>query len=253
MDRNPIKNADRKVLLTPAAFGRRLLVWLGVAAILGGVLLIRSGTIPKPATTAVATKPQVVLFAIVGTEQDTLGPGLIAFLSVITPNARDLIVLPVSGRTMTQAGESLTQFASTATPQQLAGEVARLAHAHINGYLMFDADFAEQVLTLLWENAQSWPVNLTPAQALQKLGWPQSRPNSKQLGILQEIIGTVPELSVGSQSLLAARVLETSQTNQTNFSPYQMFVLATFVRGERLVIQPLRKLPSALRESQVRR
>lgn len=250
MDRNPIKHPDNKLLLTTAAFGRRLLVWLGVAALVGAVFLIRSGAIPKPQTVAVTTKPQVMLFAILGSEQSTTGPGLIAFLSVITPNARDLIVLPISGNTRTASGESLTQFAQQATPPEIAGEIARLAHAHINGYLMFDSDFAEQVLTLLWDNAQSWPVSLTPTQALEQLGWPRSRPNRNQLGILQDIIGSVPELSMGSQSLLAAKVLETSQTD---LSAYQMFLLATFVRGERLVIQPLRKLPSALRESKVTR
>ncbi len=231
-----------------ARFGKRLLVGLAVLAVLGAAILVRSGGTPRRADPTIA-KPRAILFAVRGTPTDQSGAGLAAFIAVIRPNTHDIGVIPVPGSLPATGGQTLSQFAPTASGQAIASDVVSQLHVKLSGYIIIDADVVQQVFTTLWDQAPGWPPDLTPEQSLSDLGWPDARPSNRKaaLQVISDLIQYVPQIQ-GNANLLVALVL---QGSSTNLSPYEMFVLVTYINDERIAPLTLRSLPASLRQKQV--
>ncbi|MDA8345461.1 MAG: hypothetical protein M0Z66_08255 [Thermaerobacter sp.] len=233
---------------SPASFGKRLLLSLAVIAVVGAAVLIRSGSTPRKIDPTIA-KPKAVLFAVRGTPTDSLGPGFAAFIAVIRPSKHDIGIIPVPGSLPTADGQTLAEIAPTASGQAIANDVVSQLHVQLSGYLVIDADTVEYVLTKLWDQAPSWPPDLTPSQSLADLGWPNANaPRKASITVIQDLIQYLPEIP-GNGNLLVAAVL---QGSITDLSPYEMFVLVTYINDERITPLTVRSLPASVREKQVK-
>ncbi len=230
-----------------SAFGKRLLVWLAVLAVVGAAVLIRSGSAPKR-TDPTIDKPKAILFVVQGTAQDPQGPGIAAFVAVIRPAKRYVGVVPVHGSLATPGG-ALAEIAGTADAQTIAADVANGLKIRLGGYIVLDVNTVYGILTTAAQ-APGWPMDVSPDQALTDLGWPGGTPSKQaSIAMIQDLIKYLPQLPGSSQTLLVADAL---RGTSTNLSPYELFVLITYINDERITPLPLRSLPASLRQKQVK-
>lgn len=238
----------RSSRLTAAAWGRRLLLWLTTLALLAAGAVIGAGT-ASHTTDPTITQPKALLVAVRGTTQDALGPGLAAFIAVIEPQGRRIGVIRVPGNLPTPTGEHLAALAPTVPPDVIADNVAQDMQINLSGYVVFDAEAVQDAFTTLATETPGWPTDISPQQALAELGWPNSRTSAgNQLHILRMLILNAPMIRHGT-NLLVARVLEGTSTD---LSPYEIFLLATYINDEKLAPTSVHKLPAELREKQVK-
>lgn len=232
----------------PAVFGKRLLVWLVGFAVLCGIVIVRSGSVPHP-TDITVVKPRAVLIAVRGSDTSTLGPGIAAFIAVIDPSVHSVGIIEVPG-SMPAVGGTLSEIAPTATPQVIASTVSANMHINLSGYVVLDVSTAETVLTALQQEAPNWPQELTPSLSLYYLGWPYAHPQKGfYLPVLQDLVQDLPQIPNNQNFLTAAAVF---QGSKSNLSPYELFVLVTYFGDEHLVAMPLRSLPASLKQKQVK-
>ncbi len=235
--------------LTPATVSRRLVLSLAALAVIGAAVVVRSGSAPKRTDPTIA-KPQAVLFAVRGTPQDPVGPGLAAFIAVINPQQRTIGMVPVPGTLNTPEG-TLAEVAPTASAQTIAQDVSAEMRVKLTGYLVLDAGMVSDIVTTLAQEAPGWPPELTPDQALADLGWPgaMARPKAA-VAVVQDLIQYLPDITGNANRLLVAKVL---LATNSDLGPYQMFVVVTYINDEHVVPMDLRSLPASLREKQVKR
>lgn len=220
------------------------MAWLIIIAVVWALFIMSAGA-PQRSDPTVTGTPHVILIAARGGPNSATGEGITAFLWVITPGARSVGIVPVPGNLRMPKGGTLASVGSTAPAREIFTRVESWSHTKLYGYLVVDADTVQQALLDLWQNAPTWPSALPPSIALQDLGWPDSTSNpTVQLQLLQEIIQDIPELG-DSQTALAGEML---QGARTNLSAYQMFILATYLRDQHLVLLPRKKLPTTVQE-----
>lgn len=228
----------------PLRLGPRLLAGIGAIAIVGALLLGISIARPNHVPQAISN-PHAVLVAITGENGQ---PGFAGFLAIINPNSRNLSVVPIPGTLMAGPGHTpLWVTANGTSPRQVTAAISRQIHQPITGYFVLDYQATEAVLNELDKGSPDWPKKLTPANTLALLGWPDGTPSQHgQFQALQAIITFLPELP-SNQTNLFHLVL---QGSKTNLSIYQMFMLATYIRGDNLVLVPLSRLSRAGRRHQ---
>ncbi len=232
----------------PRSVGRRLLIWLAILAVLAAALLIRAGGMVQR-TDPTTAKPQAILVVVRGTDASTSGPGVAAFIAVIRPKSRSIGVMPVTGNLATPEGQPLADAAPTLPAGQIAAAIANDLQLNVSGYIVIDAGVVENVIATLQQEVPTWPPDMTPQQALADLGWPRARLSRKgQLTVIRDLISYIPALQ-GNATLLVGEVL---QNSSTNISPYQLFVLVTYVNDQKVVPIRLRSLPKTLRQKQVK-
>lgn len=212
----------------------RLLFWVAGIVLVGAGILVLSVVRPNRVNVGLATNPRVVLVAVVGTPTN---PGFSGFLAVLDPNSRNLTVAPVPGTLRGQKStDPLWTVAASLPPSRLAHIIARDTHFRLSGYFVLDLSATNAVFQALASDTPGWPKRLTPDTTLTRLGWPSGKSNvSGELSTLQDIITYLPELPANQTALFHA-VLKGSKTN---LSLYQMFMLATYIRGDNLRLMPL--------------
>ncbi|MCL8207028.1 MAG: hypothetical protein K6V97_03000 [Actinomycetia bacterium] len=214
-------------------FASRLLWGLVAAVLVGAVLLVLSVVRPNRGVDELAETPRVVLVAMSGTPEQ---PGFAGFLAILNPASRVVKVVPVPGTLPVVApSDPLWSEAPRLTPRQIAAVVGRDLHIPVSGYFIVDAPEAQAVLSALAASAPGWPAHLTSDQLLRALGWPYGIPGAQgQLDALQAIITGLPELPPSQDPLLNVAL----KASHTNLSLYQMFMLATYIRGDTLELAP---------------
>jgi hypothetical protein len=214
--------------LEPGTIGPRLVGWLLALAVGGAVWLGLSLARGPHNLAGLGVEPRTVLVAVQGTAAD---PGFAGFLAFINPNSRLLTVSPVSAAwPLSAPGDPLATDAAYVPASALARAVARDAHLHLSGYFIIRVDALSQVLAALAHNVPDWPRGLTPTRTLQTLGWNGSARPDRALATFKAIIAGLPQLE-NSQNAVQRSVLTQSRTN---LSLYQMFMLATYIRGDAL-------------------
>jgi hypothetical protein len=216
----------------PGRLGLKVLGPLAALALLGaawlGLSLARSaGTSP-----GFGAWPRTVLVAVQGNAAE---PGFAGFLAHISPNSRIVTVTPVSGTLPGPAPtDPLWSQAASMTAAQLAGTVAHDSGRVVSGYFVIQVATLQQMLTALSDYVPDWPKRLTPAATLRVIGWGQKASPHRALYAMEAIIQGLPALE-DSQNALQKSVLSASATN---LSAYQMFMLATYIRGGTLRMVP---------------
>jgi len=232
----------------PHFLGRRLLLWLGVLAVLAAALLIHAGGVQQQPDPTQA-KPQVVLVVIRGTDASPSGPGLAAFIAVIRPRSRDIGIVPVPGSVATPSGEALSTMAPSLAATDIAASVASGLGIRLTGYIVINASVVENVIASLQDSVPTWPVDLTPERVLTELGWPVARPDRKgQIQVISDLIQYIPMLPGSNGMALAGQVL---QGTSTRLSMEDLFVLVTYVNDQKVVPTRLRDLPKSFRVKKV--
>ncbi len=232
----------------PRFFGRRFLLWLAILSIVAAVLIIHAGGAPQRPDPTTA-KAQAVLVVIRGTDASTSGPGVAAFVAVIRPKSRTIGLLPVSGQLTTPSGATLAAAAPNLSRQEIGTDVAQALGIKLNGTIVIDAGVVENVLSTLQQGVPQWPVNLSPQRALVDLGWPDARPDRKgQVQLITDLITYVPQLQ-GNTTVLVGEILSGSSTS---LSPYELFVLVTYVNDQKVAPIRLKQLPKTLIQKQVK-
>jgi hypothetical protein len=227
--------------------GKRLLFWLAAMAVVGAGVLIRSGSAPKR-TDPTIDKPKAILFVVQGTASDPQGPGIAAFVAVIRPAKRYVGVVPVHGSLSTPDG-TLADIAGVASAPTIAQDVATGLRIRLGGYIVIDVNTVYGILTTAAQ-APGWPIDIGPDQALADLGWPGGTPSNKaSISMIQDLIKYLPQLPGTSQTLLVTDAL---RGTSTNLSPYELFVLVTYINDERITPLTLHSLPASLRQKQVK-
>lgn len=218
----------------PLLWGRRLLFWLAIAAVAGAAALWVSVSRPNMAAASGSTSLRLVLVAVVG---ETGQPGFAGFVAHIDPNGRDLGVIPVSGLLPAQRpGDPLWTDAGLLSGPALLRAVRRDTHLNVQGYFLVNIGATEAVLQALNQDSPGWPKALAPDLVLKDLGWPYGQAARRhELLVLSDIVTYLPELA-SNQTPLLQTVL---QGSETNLSTYEMFELATYIRGDTLQLQPL--------------
>jgi hypothetical protein len=207
----------------------RLLWGLVAAVVIGAVLLVFSVVRPNRGVDELAETPRVVLVAMSGTADQ---PGFAGFLAVLNPASRVVKVVPVPGTLpVVTAKDPLWSEAPRLAPKQIASIVGRDLDIPVSGYFIVDAPEAQAVLAALATSAPGWPADLTANRLLASLGWPHGVPGAQgQIEALEAIITGLPELPPSQNPILTAAL----KASHTNLSLYQMFMLATYIRGDTL-------------------
>ena len=237
----------------PSFIGQRLLLWLGLVAVLAGALLIHAGGTNRRTDPTIA-KPKAILVVLRGTTTSSSGLGMAAFIAVIQPKGRTIGVIPVSGLIKTPDGRTLSDVAPNLTgpsgpaAQEISQDVAQALNVDLTGYLVIDAGVVEDVFQTIYATVPSWPRDLRPHAALTALGWPDGRSDeASQVRVVRDLITYVPQIQHNAQQL-AVQVLAGSNTD---LSPYELFLLVTYVNDGRIAPMALHKLPPSLVAKQV--
>lgn len=213
-------------------FASRLVWGLVAAVVIGAALLVLSVVRPNRGVDELAETPRVVLVAMSGTPDQ---PGFAGFLAILNPSSRVVKVVPVPGTLpVVTAKDPLWSEAPRLAPKQIASVVGRDLHIPVSGYFIVDAPEAQAVLAALTASAPGWPPELTSDQLLRSLGWPYGVPGAQgQLKALEAIITGLPELPPSQNPVLNVAL----KASHTNLSLYQMFMLATYIRGDTLQLE----------------
>ena len=239
--------SDQSRRTQTAFIGGRLFSWLAAISVLAAGVLIGSGAATQRTDPTIA-KPSAVLVAIRNTTEENAGPGLAAFVAVIQPKSRSIGIVRVPSDLPTAAGQPLAEDPSLVPAAEIADDVEQNMHVKLSGYIVIDATVVREVFATLWQDTPNWPHDLTPDQALSDLGWPDAHATSKaQTQIVGDLIEYVPQVQHDA-NLLVSMVLRGASTD---ISPYELFVLVTYVNDEKITQLPLQRLPSSLIEKQV--
>ena len=216
----------------PVRWGRRLAAWLLGVAVLGALALGVSVSGPNPAIATGSDIPGLVLVAVVGLPGQ---PGFAGFIAHIDPNGRNLGVIPVPGSLAAESpGDPLWADAGQLSGSALTAAVRRDTGLRVSGYYLINIGATQAVLEALDQGSQDWPKALAPDLALKELGWPYGQPSRRhELAVLSDIVTYLPELAP-NQTTLLTNVMKGSTTN---LSAYQLFMLATYIRGENLRLE----------------
>jgi hypothetical protein len=216
----------------PGTIGARLVGWLTALLVGGAAWLGFSMAHGAPGLQGIGAEPRSVLVAVQGTPSD---PGFTGFLAFINPDSRVLTIKPVNASWPYRApGDPLATDAAHVPAAALAAAVARDAHVKLSGYFVIRVDALQEVLRVLARQAPSWPPTLTPEKTLAAIGWRGTANPRRALSAFKAIIAGLPELDT-SQTTVERSVLAASRTN---LSVYQVFMLATYIRGDALVMVP---------------
>ncbi len=223
--------SPRKMLgFTRAQLTALFLVFFGVA------LFIWYSVNTHPAITATVDplnngRPMNVLVAVKGTPLD---PGFVGFVAEIRPNTQVLRFIPIPGRLSVsthQTRQPLFLATSDAKPLKAVALVSRAAHMPINSYFLISDTSLIKVLDALYYHSPHWPTHQTPLTMLQTMGYPGNRIHPhREMELVQEMIERFPLIS----PLAAGPLLSIPETSVTNLRYYQLFLLATYLRGNQL-------------------
>lgn len=178
------------------------------------------------------THPMNVLVGVQGTP---LQPGFVGFVAVVKPHSRVLNVVPLSGMTpvtTAQGPEPLYQAISDTTSLNAMHLVSKASGMPIDHYFYVTGSDLSLVLNDLYYHTPNWPKADQPLTMFQTLGYPYGRTNPKEeMALLSKILNGLPLVS----PLAASKLLAIPNNASTNLTTEQLFLLANYVRGDKLV------------------
>lgn len=242
-ERSPAVRTD------PVRWGRRFLIGILAATILGAATLIVSVS-RNPAVASQPSTPQYVLVAVMGTETQ---PGFAGFLVHIMPGSRALGIIPLPATMPSHLAADPTDplwiDAYRMSGPELVRAVYADTHIRAGGYFLVSVTDADVMFELL-SQVSDWPSSLrfngaNPAaipSALYRLGWeppsPSHHSNAGELAVLTDVMSDLPELPAGSINTLSQLLFGAFQGHPTNLSSIQLLLLGTVIRGYNLQMEP---------------
>lgn len=175
-----------------------------------------------------------VLVSVQGTP---LNPGFVGFIAEVRPHTEVLKAVPVSGTVeVTAPGshrrEPLYQAVSALTAKQAANLVSHTEHMRIDRYFYLTPESLFALVNALYYHSNHWPVQRTPLTMLETLGYPGRRIDPKrEMGLVRSMVNHLQDVN----PLAAASLLTIPNTAVTNLSREELFELANYVHGDRIV------------------
>ncbi len=235
------------------AFRQRLLAVLALAA--GGLIFAVSLVFHAKITTrrvVMPISPVNPLAITVIVDGPSSHPGLIGFLATVHPRDDRLTVIPIPGRIRLRlpngTGGYLRvpawQGVSMASPQIVADAIDRSTGFTATRYFFMPVSGLKTVLSVLIKDTKTWPAEDSIAHSLRVLGYPGGRGHPVQeLAFLNQLMTTLPQLT----PLEASSLVGVATASSTNLTPYQLFKLGNYVRGDRLALSRLSSLQAKSR------
>lgn len=177
-------------------------------------------------------RPMNVLVGIQGTPGH---PSFLGLLAVIKPNSRVLSVVPISSEMMVRVDhvrEPLYRAVSVLSPKRATALVARSSGMRIDRYFYLTPKDLNLVLSALYYHTHNWPIGETPSVMLAELGFPHGHVSSAtEVALLSNMINDLPSIN----PLVASSLLVITKNSTTDLSNNELFLLANYVRNDKLV------------------
>ncbi len=228
--------------------GQRLLA--GLVLGIGGLIFVVSLVFHAKVTTrrvVMPISPVNPLAITVIVDGPTSRPGLIGFLATVHPRDDRLTVIPIPGKTALRlpngTGGYLRvpawQGVSMVSPQIVSEAIDRSTGFSATRYFFMPVSALKTVLNVLIKDTQTWPAEDSVAHSLRILGYPKGRGNpAQELAFLNQLMTTLPQLT----PLEASSLVGVATASSTNLTPYQLFKLGNYVRGDQLTLSSLSSL-----------
>ncbi|NMP22315.1 hypothetical protein [Sulfobacillus harzensis] len=181
-------------------------------------------------------KPMNVLVGVKGTALD---PGFLGFVAHVSPNSRVLGVTPLASLTevtVNNRREPLYQAVSDTSAKKAIKLVSRADGVPIDHYFFINGSDLQLVLDTLYYRSPNWPKTLPPLTMLQTLGYPSGQLEPRQeMKLVGLMVNRLPSLN----PIAASSLLGLTRTSHTDFSFYELYLLADYIRGDTLKEVPI--------------
>lgn len=219
----------------PMGFRRSHIVILLMVFLLGALTLWYSlATHPQVQSHFDVLNTQQPMNVLVGVQGTPLNPGFLGFIAVVHPKSNVLTVIPISGLipvTVNHRQESLYQAISDTTPARAARLASQASGIPIDHYFYLNSYDLTLLLDTLYNHSPNWPNQLSPLTMLQTLGYPYGRTVPKQE---MKLVSMMVNRLASINPLAASSLLAIPRTAKTNLPYYELYLLADYVRGDKL-------------------
>jgi hypothetical protein len=201
----------------------------GLGAIVIGLSVVFHTRIPTRVSPIALNEhqPSKVLVAVEG---KTDSPAFIGLLAVVDPHSDVLSVVPIKGTTKIH-GMPLYLALNGTKPKAALALISAATGIPIHRYFFMTSSDLTMVLDALYYHTRHWPKTETPAVMASTLGYPYGQTHGwAAIHLLSKIISNLP----GVSPIAASHLLRVTQNSETNLTASQLFLLANYIRGDRL-------------------